>query len=191
MQRCMTYSRAGSWSRVTQWMHSTRHASMKPCAQFVRVMVGYPTPEPGSGSGAASREVPAVSDGTAAACWAPARCSCAVAKCRSNRWHTCHLASIARPGGRGGRTWILGSESTHCANTRLRPYSGSMRKVADAHQTHCLQPMQLTSSTNTARRSAGSAALPSTWPTSHLLSGSPAQGGALHACSLCRGGLEE
>ncbi len=35
MRRCMTYSSAGSWSRVTQWMHSTGHVSMDSCTPRV------------------------------------------------------------------------------------------------------------------------------------------------------------
>jgi hypothetical protein len=41
---------------------------------------------------------------------------------------------------------MLSSVSSHCPNTLLRPYSCSILKVAGASHTHCLQPMQLTSS---------------------------------------------
>ncbi len=44
MRRCMTYSSAGSWSRVTQWMHSTGHVSMDSCAPRARFRVGHKTP---------------------------------------------------------------------------------------------------------------------------------------------------
>lgn len=59
--------------------------------------------------------------------------------------------------------WILSSLSSHCANTRLRPCSASMRNVADAFHTHCLQPMHENSSTKTARFSAGSSCLAICW----------------------------
>mmetsp|Transcript_6305 Transcript_6305/g.16064 ORF Transcript_6305/g.16064 Transcript_6305/m.16064 type:complete len:263 (+) Transcript_6305:346-1134(+) len=44
---------------------------------------------------------------------------------------------------------------SHCANTRERPWSSSMRNVAGAAHTHCLHPMHVNSSTNTARVSPG------------------------------------
>mmetsp|Transcript_3879 Transcript_3879/g.9691 ORF Transcript_3879/g.9691 Transcript_3879/m.9691 type:complete len:259 (-) Transcript_3879:280-1056(-) len=50
----------------------------------------------------------------------------------------------------------LSSLSSHCAYTRERPWSGSMRNVAGACHTHCLHPMHVNSSTNTPRLSLGS-----------------------------------
>ena len=230
MRRCMTYSSAGSWSRVTQWMHSTGHVSMDSCAPRARFRVGHKTPtsvrrmrrcmtyssagswsgrhpvdapdrarvngllrskRSGLGLGTLPRTwpggAPAVRESRAALSWCPAS-----PHFRFRVWaFSTHVTPPASHGRGAGRPHLdLGLRVHPLRKHAAAPVLG-LHPVADAHQTHCLQPMQLTSSTNTARRSAGSAARPSMWPTSHLLSGSPAQGGALHACSLCRGGSEE
>lgn len=64
---------------------------------------------------------------------------------------------------------------SHCAYARLRPCSASMRNVAGACHTHCLQPMHVFSSTKTARCSFGSAffAILGRSAGIHLDSGSP------------------
>ena len=57
MRRCLTYSRAGSWSRVTQWMHSTGHVSIDSCVNRVGLRVYYSKIGPGSGTaGRAGRQ---------------------------------------------------------------------------------------------------------------------------------------